>query len=99
VSVWRLAKFVASLLSIACRRAAILSGVPAVLGRIRAIIGGWLARAAGGLGLIRFERVADCGAHVATAGCSVTLFSRAISRIGVFVGLIAVIPCSHWARE
>ena len=94
-SVWRLAACVASPLAVAGGGAAVASGVAAVLGRSRPIVRGGFPRGASCLGLIGLERVADRGADVALPGRFVAALGRAVSGVGVPIGLIAVIGCSH----
>jgi hypothetical protein len=78
---------VASLLAVAGGGAAVASGVAAVLGRSRPIVRGGFPRGASRLGLIGLERVADRGADVALTGRFVAALGRAVSGVGVPIGL------------
>jgi hypothetical protein len=94
-SVWRLAACVATLLAAAGGGAAVASGVAAVLGRSRPVVRGGSPRGASCLGLIAVERVADRRAEVALPGRFVAALGRAVSGVGVPIGLIAVVGCGH----
>ena len=97
-SVGGLAAFVASLLAVAGRGAAVACGCAAIVGRVGAIVGGRLSRGARLLGLVELERVADRGADVALPGSLVALLGFAVPGVGGPIGLIAVIGPRALAR-
>jgi len=82
-------------LAVAGGGAAVASGVVAVLGRNRSTLSGRFPRRTSQLGLIRLERVADRGADVPLPARWVAALGRAVSRVGVPIGLIAIIGGSH----
>jgi hypothetical protein len=94
-SVRRLAAFIASPLAVAGGGPAVAPGIAAIPGGSRPIVRGRLAPGARDLGLILFERVADRGEDVALPSDAVTALGRAISGVGVPIGLVAVIGSGH----
>ncbi|CAA9490377.1 MAG: hypothetical protein AVDCRST_MAG69-1307 [uncultured Solirubrobacteraceae bacterium] len=91
----RLAAFLASPLAVGGAGAPVASRVAAVVGCSRPIVPGGFPCRASQFGLIRVKRVADRGADITLTGRFVANLGHAVSLVGVPIGLVVIVGCSH----